>query len=260
LALALIACLPGVQVLFFYPEVYGPALTAHLALVLAITLGSELAVLSVLLVALRLHAVAFALAPLALWTAGTGLARRLRAGEGPLLERLPRRELFAVLVVLGLLLWALVTWLDPEANWMLRGNFVGVAETSNYSLGSRQWLLDRLGLLAWVAVPTLILLPAALTGLRATAGRGLRIPAALAVGPHIVYLATWNCTQGVYGDWDLFAVSGLVFAWFAAEATARLSATHPARRIVGPVAVSVGAALTLCFVLANASPGGGIHP
>ena len=119
----------------------------------------------------------------------------------------PRRETAAFVVVLGLLHWALYAWLDPEANWMLRG----------------------------------------------PAGRDLRIPAALAVGPHLLYLATWNCTSGVPGDWDLFAVSGLVFGWFAAEAAGRLPRSHPARRVLGPVAVSLGAALTLCFLLANAA-------
>ena len=252
LGLALALCFPGVQVLFFYPEVYGPALAAHLVLLIVLSRTAGVAALVALLVATQIHAVAYALAPFVFWTVAVDLRRRLRPGEGGP-AKVPRRELAAFVVVLGLLHWALYSWLDPEANWMLRGNFVGVAETSRYALGAGQWWMDRLGLLSWVAIPALALLPAAVAGLRGPAGRDLRIPAALAVGPHLLYLATWNCTSGVPGDWDLFAVSGLVFGWFAAEAAGRLPRSHPARRVLGPVAVSLGAALTLCFLLANAA-------
>ena len=253
LALAMALCFPGIQVLFFYPEVYGAALAAHLVLLIARSRAPGLGALVALLVAIRIHAIAFALAPAVLWSVAVALWLRRRGGGDEVPIR--RLELGAILAVLALLLWALVAWLDPEANWMLRGNFVGVADTARYVLGSRPWLMDRLGLLSWVAFPALVLLPAAAAGLRSPGGRDLRIPAALAVGAHALYLATWNCTSGIPGDWDLFAVTGLVFGWFAAEGAGRLPPSHPARRILGPIAVSLGAALTLCFILSNASAG-----
>lgn len=271
LPLVLALVLPGIQVFFFYPEVYGPALVGHLLLLMAWTraLGPDAAapdqpsrVWAVLLLllafdlAVELHTVALVLGPAVAWVAVRGL---FIAFEAPM-EPHARRRLVGVLVLCGLvvarLLFVLVEWFasGPFVEVRLVGGGAGL--TTPASAG---WLVDRVSAAIWVALPALVLAPAALRRLADPAARSWRLPFALAAGFHLVYLALWRCDMGVCRDWDLFAASGLVWTWLAGLATAQLPPEHPARRLA-PLAVGVGAACTLCFLLANAAVDGPIYP
>jgi len=272
ISLVLVLAFPGIQVFFFYPEVYGLALVGHLLLMLAWTraIGGgapggerrsagwtpELLLLLAFNLAVECHTVALVMGPAVAWVVLTGIHRKLSGtatGES-------QRRVDGVLLLCGLVaartLFILFEWLNSGP--FMEARFLGSSVLP--APASAGWFVDRVSALLWVAWPVLVLIPATLGALVGSRGRALRVPIALAALPHLVYLGSWHCDLGVCRDWDLFAASGLVWLWLSGLAMSRLPDAHPARRRLVPLAVGIGAAWTLVFLLANAAPDGLIYP
>jgi hypothetical protein len=133
-------------------------------------------------------------------------------------------------------------FLSSHAGHALRG-------TGVFAIGMpRDYYIDQLRLLLWLCPGVVLLIPLAL-GFRAPADEGARFLAVGAVSM-LVFQAVWKAANGVFDDWNLYAIGALFIALCAWRYAAAAASTRSLRLAAAILAVA-GSLNTYAWIIAN---------
>jgi hypothetical protein len=147
------------------------------------------------------------------------------------------------LVFFGFHLYGLPVWrfFSSHAGHALRGSGV-------FAIGMpREYYVDQLRLLLWLC-PAVILVPLAIWS-RASTDEGSRFLAVGAVSM-LVFQAVWKAANGVFDDWNLYAIGAMFIALFVWRYAAAV-ATTVGWRLAAAVLAAAGSLHTYAWIIAN---------
>jgi len=139
----------------------------------------------------------------------------------------------------GLPLWR---FFSSHAGHALRGS-------GAFAIGMpSQYYLDQLNLLALLCPAAALLLPAAIWHRRPADEQAVFL--GIATASMLVFQAVWKAQLGVFDDWNLYAIGGLITALLVWRYAAAAAVT-PAMRIAGAALAAIGWVHTYGWIIAN---------
>ena len=121
--------------------------------------------------------------------------------------------------------------------------------TGVFAIGMpRDYYTDQLRLLLWLCPGVFLLVPLAL-GFRSPADEGSRFLLVGAVSM-LVFQAVWKAANGVFDDWNLYAIGGLFIALCVWRYAAAAASTR-ALRLAAAILAVAGSLNTYAWIIAN---------
>jgi hypothetical protein len=247
--LLIVGMLSGAYMQLFFGDVENYTVTASLVALYVLAacrfLAREVRLwvpASVLAIAICFHLEAGWLLPSALYLA---LVSRARTGDlrESLLGAAAGGGIIALIFVsfhfYGLPLWR---FFSTHAGHALRGDGV-------FAIGMPvSYYADQVRLLLWLCPAVAMLVPLAIS-LRSSKDEVTRFLAVGAVSM-LVFQAVWKALNGVFDDWNLYAIGGTVVALFIWRYVAAAASTV-AMRIAAASLVAIGSLHTYAWIIAN---------